>query len=342
MLVRKRAGGKLYAMKVLHKADILKRNQLRHTLTERSVLQSVRHPFIVQMHYSFQSAHQLFLVMSYLSGGELFFHLRREGQLSEPRAQLYAAEICLALQALHQLDVVYRDLKPENILLDSSGHVCLSDFGLAKEAITTLHGGASTFCGTPSYMAPEVLQGTGHGVAVDWWSFGTLIFEMLAGTPPFYSRNLQTMYRAILHGELRFPSSMGKPARALLSALLCRDANHRLGSNGGAKAVQKHAFFRSLDFKKVLLKGYEPSFKPQLTEAADTTNFDTSFTNEPIEDSLHDSSELAAAEANSDLFAEWATCRLTADSTEHLPAADRPMREPGTPGSPGSDWGYQS
>jgi len=148
LLVKKRSCGTLYAMKVLHKADILKRNQLRHTMTERSVLQSVRHPFIVQMHYSFQNDHQLFLVMSYLAGGELFFHLRREGQLSEPRARLYAAEILLALQALHDLDIVYRDLKPENVLLDAQGHVCLSDFGLAKVITHT-----DVTCSLPRAMA---------------------------------------------------------------------------------------------------------------------------------------------------------------------------------------------
>ena len=158
MQVRKKTTGDLYAMKVMKKSDIVMRNQVKHTLTERNVLQSVRHPFIVTMHYAFQSREKLYLVMSLQSGGELFFHLRRERTFNEGRVRLYGAEIVLALQELHRHDVVYRDLKPENILLDAEGHVCLSDFGLAKEAVTSLDNGASTFCGTPSYMAPEVCE----------------------------------------------------------------------------------------------------------------------------------------------------------------------------------------
>ena len=201
--VRKRGSNALYAMKVMRKADVIARNQVRHTLTERTLLETMRHPFIVTLHYAFQSDSTLFLVMALQSGGELFFHLRREGAFSEPRVRLYAAEILLALDALHRACFVYRDLKPENVLLDGEGHVRLSDFGLAKQIEGALDAGGSTFCGTPSYMAPEVLLGTGHGIAVDWWSFGTLIYETLAGAPPFYSRNLHEMYRKILCGDLR-------------------------------------------------------------------------------------------------------------------------------------------
>jgi len=158
-------------------------------------------------------------------------------------------------------------------------------------------------------MAPEVLQGTGHGVAVDWWSFGTLIFEMLVGTPPFYSRNLQTMYRAILHGEVRFPSSMSKTVRSLLVGLLCRDASHRLGTNGGAKQIQRHPFFRSLDFKRVYQRGYEPSFVPQLRSPEDTAHFDAAFTSEPITNSSRDCSDHGIVEKSADPFEGWeSTC----------------------------------
>ena len=159
----------LYAMKVMKKEDVLKRNQVRHTLTERNLLQTVSHPFIVPLHYAFQTDECLHLVLELQIGGELFFHLRREGAFAEPRVRLYAAEILLALEAIHAAGYVYRDLKPENVLLDGEGHIRLSDFGLAKESVTALNSGATTFCGTPSYMAPEVLLGTGHGVAVDWW-----------------------------------------------------------------------------------------------------------------------------------------------------------------------------
>ena len=153
---RKRGTGQLYALKIMRKEDVLTRNQVRHTLTERHVLQSVRHPFVIGLQFAFQTADKLYLVLPFMAGGELFFHLRRERTFNEGRVRLYGAEIVLALQELHRHDVVYRDLKPENILLDAEGHVCLSDFGLAKEAVTSLDNGASTFCGTPSYMAPEV------------------------------------------------------------------------------------------------------------------------------------------------------------------------------------------
>lgn len=172
--VCKRDTGRLYAMKIMRKEDVIMRNQVKHTLTERHVLQSVRHPFIVGLQFAFQTPDKLYLVLPFMGGGELFFHLRRERTFSEARVLLYASEIVLALQELHRHDIVYRDLKPENVLMDAQGHLALSDFGLAKEAVSSLPGGASTFCGSPSYMAPEVLLGTGHGFAVDWWSFGTL------------------------------------------------------------------------------------------------------------------------------------------------------------------------
>ena len=312
MQVRKKTTGDLYAMKVMKKSDIVMRNQVKHTLTERNVLQSVRHPFIVTMHYAFQSREKLYLVMSLQSGGELFFHLRRERTFNEGRVRLYGAEIVLALQELHRHDVVYRDLKPENILLDAEGHVCLSDFGLAKEAVTSLDNGASTFCGTPSYMAPEVceaqrgaqfaarnsrksptpavrsqvLLGTGHSFPVDWWSFGTLLYEMLVGAPPFYSRNLHSMYRAILYGELKLPNALPRTARALLEGLLRREPAQRLGSAGDAEQVRKQQFFRPLDFRKVLARAYVPEFRPSLLSAADTTNFDSTFTDENPTDSV--------------------------------------------------------
>ena len=238
--VRKKDTGTLYAMKVMRKSTILTRSQVKHTLTERYVLEAVRHPFIIGLQFAFQTADHLYLVLPLMSGGELFFHLRRERTFSEARVLLYASEILLALQELHRHDVVYRDLKPENLLLDAEGHVALSDFGLAKEvgahappdaraaparppvsrssraplalrarqAVTSIEGGASTFCGSPSYMAPEVLLGTGHGFPVDWWSFGTLLYEMLVGVPPFYSRNLHasTVKVAVLMGPQLAPT----------------------------------------------------------------------------------------------------------------------------------------
>eukprot|EP00111_Clytia_hemisphaerica_P016324 TCONS_00048334-protein len=191
-LVRKRTGrdaDKIFAMKVLKKATIV-RNQkdTAHTKAERNILEAIKFPFIVDLLYAFQTGKKLYLILEYLPGGELFMHLEREGVFLEDTASFYLAEITLALEHLHSEGIIYRDLKPENILLDLKGHIKLTDFGLCKESI--FHADRThTFCGTIEYMAPEVLTRSGHGKAVDWWSLGTLMFDMLTGAPPFCSEN---------------------------------------------------------------------------------------------------------------------------------------------------------
>ncbi len=182
MLVKKKDDptGTLYAMKTLRKAVLIKRNQVAHTATERHILQNIHSPFLVHLVYAFQSTDKLYMVLDYMAGGELFFWLKKDRKFSENRCRLYAAEITLAIEALHSADIVYRDLKPENILLDESGHLRLTDFGLAKGGITGsgAEGGTKTFCGTPEYLAPEILENKGHGKAVDWWALGTLLYEV--------------------------------------------------------------------------------------------------------------------------------------------------------------------
>ena len=202
--MRKKDTHKIYAMKTLRKSALLKRNQIAHTKTERNILQNFNHPFLVELHFGFQTKEKLYLVLDFMSGGELFFWLKAQKRFSEPRAKLYAAEIYLALSFLHKHDIVYRDLKPENILVDGDGHLRVTDFGLSKDGVSGAgkEGGTGTFCGTPEYLAPEILANKGHGKAVDWWSFGTLVFEMLKGLPPFYDQNMQRMYDKILHMEL--------------------------------------------------------------------------------------------------------------------------------------------
>ena len=227
------------------------------------------------------------MVLEFMAGGELFHWLRVAKRFTEDRAKLYAAEILLALAHLHSFDIVYRDLKPENILMDAAGHLRLTDFGLSKEAVTGAgaEGGTTTFCGTPEYLAPEILENRGHGKAVDWWSLGVLIYEMMVGRPPFYDRNMQKMYSKILRDPLKFPAAMGSDAKNLLRQLLERKVVNRLGSDEeGAAKIKAHPFFdqykdQKLDWDKVLSMEYVPEFKPPAQRGSiDVTNFDSEFT----------------------------------------------------------------
>lgn len=283
----------LYALKTLRKAELVKRNQLAHTSTERTILQSIHCPFLVHLVYAFQTPEKLYMVIDYMAGGELFFWLKRERRFSENRCRLYTAEISCALEALNDANIIYRDLKPENILLDADGHLRLTDFGLAKGGISGsgAEGGTKTFCGTPEYLAPEILENKGHGKAVDWWAMGTLLYEMLSGLPPFYDTNVQRMYHKILHDPLKFPKgdkALSEPARDILRGLLERVVASRLGSGpGGAQDVKRSSFFRSLDWGRVLAREYTPEFRPPAaTSESDVRNFDTEFTSERATDSM--------------------------------------------------------
>ncbi len=240
MQVRKRDTSRIYALKTIRKAHIVSRSEVTHTLAERTVLAQVNNPFIVPLKFSFQSPDKLYLVLAFINGGELFHHLQREGRFNEERSRFYAAELLCALEHLHGFNVVYRDLKPENILLDYTGHIALCDFGLCKlnmgDQQTT-----NTFCGTPEYLSPELLLGQGYTKAVDWWTLGVLLYEMLTGLPPFYSEDVNEMYRKILQDPLRFGDEVSPDARHLLTLLLNRDPAQRLGSGPhGAADIKAH------------------------------------------------------------------------------------------------------
>jgi len=198
------------------------------------------------------------MVLDYVPGGELFGRLKEEGSFSEQRVRLYAAEILVGLGHLHSLKYVYRDLKPENILVDSDGHLKLTDFGLVKTKMET-DSTTSTFCGTPEYIAPEMLQQQPYTKSVDWWSFGILVYEMLTGLPPFYDENVNKMYRMILSEPLTFPDSMSPEAQDLISQLLDRNPETRLGASANDyEDIKKHPFFAPLNWDKVLSKQYTP------------------------------------------------------------------------------------
>ena len=252
-LVRKKDDARYFALKALNKNGLLKRNQIAHTKTERMILSDIKHPFLVHLEFAFQSETRLYLVLEFMSGGELFYWLRRAKRFTLDRAKLYGAEVLLALEFLHTNNIVYRDLKPENILLDKEGHVKLTDFGLSKDGIIG-HGsenGTDTFCGTPEYLAPEILQNNGHGKSVDWWSLGVLLCEMLTGDPPFYNKNTQNMYKLILTSKPKFTQQIDDDAQHLIVALLNRDVNQRLGSNPHRDSldIRKHAFFHRISDK---------------------------------------------------------------------------------------------
>ncbi|GAA5903858.1 hypothetical protein JCM6882_001333 [Rhodosporidiobolus microsporus] len=292
MQVRKKDTGRIYAMKTIRKAHIVSRSEVTHTLAERTVLAQVNNPFIVPLKFSFQNAEKLYLVLSYINGGELFHHLQREGRFSEERSRFYAAELLCALEHLHQFNVIYRDLKPENILIDYVGHIALCDFGLSKLNMTESET-TNTFCGTPEYLAPELLLGHRYQRTVDWWTLGVLLYEMLSGLPPFYSENTNEMYQKILTDPLRFGDEISPDARSLLTGLLTRDPQQRLGVTG-AESIRSHPFFsKHIDFRLLMQKKIQPPFKPSVESAADTSNFDAEFTSEAPQDSVVEDSHLS-------------------------------------------------
>merc|ERR1711962_1709257 len=288
--VRKLSGedkNKIYAMKVLKKATIV-RNQkdTAHTKAERNILEDVKHPFIVDLIYAFQTKGKLYLILEYLSGGELFMHLEREGIFLEEHACFYVSEITLALEHLHRQGIIYRDLKPENILLDSRGHVKLTDFGLCKESIIDETSVTHTFCGTIEYMAPEILTRSGHGKAVDWWSLGALMYDMLTGSPPFTAENRKKTIEKILRGKLNLPPYLTPDARDLIRKFLKRQVNQRLGAGPtDADSIKVHPFFKHIDWVNVINRRLPPPFEPTLTSDDDVSQFDTTFTNQPPVDS---------------------------------------------------------
>jgi len=278
--VRKKDTGEIFALKILMKQNIVESNETAHTMAERSILQRIRHPFLVNLYYSFQTEDKLFLVMDFVNGGELFFHLQQEDRFSEERACFYAAEILLGLEHLHEHGIVYRDLKLENLLLTPDGHIKITDFGLSKEGMHTDTSSTGTFCGTPEYMAPEMLQGKGYTTAVDWWSFGALLYEMISGLPPFFSQDVQVMYRRIIKEELSFTEMFSEDAMDLLEKLLIKDPEQRLTDT---KVMKQHPFFKDIDWDLLYQKKIKPPYVPDVVDSTDLHNIDEEFTAEAPE-----------------------------------------------------------
>jgi serine/threonine protein kinase len=305
-------------MKILLKEQLKQTNQILHTKSEREILEKINHPFIIKLIFAFQNPEKLFIVTEYMCGGEIFYHLRKEGKFSEARTRLYIAEIVLALEHLHQNNIIYRDLKPENILLDKQGHIKLTDFGLSRilkicgssynlnnnnnlssnhkdngnnnisinktnsltSSFASVYSRAYTICGTPEYLAPEILNGKGYDKAVDWWSLGVVAYEMLCGYSP-YKENKFKLDVNVYKKPIIKESFLSDPAFDFLTKLLEVDQNKRLGSGvNDSEDIKKHLFFKGIDWKHVYEKKYKPAFIPHVKYDEDLSNFDKMFTDE--------------------------------------------------------------
>ncbi|KAI8102271.1 hypothetical protein M9435_005877 [Picochlorum sp. BPE23] len=285
--VRKTGTGEIFAMKVMKKDRILEKSHGEYVRAERNALTSVVHPYIVTLRYSFQTKKKLYLVLDFINGGHLFFQLYRAGTFDEDLARLYTAELVSAISHLHSLGFVHRDLKPENVLLDAQGHVKVTDFGLAKGNMSDAeHHRTNSFIGTMEYMAPEVIQGKGHGKAVDWWSTGILLYEMLCGMPPFRAKSRPALQKLIVSGKFKLPPYLSSDACSILKGLLQKDASKRLGfGDDGSSAVKKHPFFKTIDWKKLDKRDIRSPFRPNLQSHESVENFDKIWTDLPPHDS---------------------------------------------------------
>uniref|UniRef100_A0A665V1G6 Protein kinase C n=1 Tax=Echeneis naucrates TaxID=173247 RepID=A0A665V1G6_ECHNA len=294
MLAELKGSDEVYAIKVLKKDVILQDDDVDCTLTEKRILALARkHPYLTQLFCCFQTKDRLFFVMEYVNGGDLMFQIQRSRKFDEARSRFYAAEVTSALMFLHQHGVIYRDLKLDNILLDAEGHCKLADFGMCKEGI--LNGvTTTTFCGTPDYIAPEILQELDYGPSVDWWALGVLMYEMMAGQPPFEADNEDDLFESILHDDVLYPVWLSKEAVSILKAFMTKSPNKRLGcvvAQGLEEAIKLHPFFREIDWTLLEQRKIRPPFKPRIKTKRDVNNFDQDFTCEepvltPVEDTI--------------------------------------------------------
>uniref|UniRef100_A0A671WZQ3 Protein kinase C n=1 Tax=Sparus aurata TaxID=8175 RepID=A0A671WZQ3_SPAAU len=283
MLAELKGSDEVYAVKVLKKDVILQDDDVDCTLTEKRILALARkHPYLTQLFCCFQTKDRLFFVMEYVNGGDLMFQIQRSRKFDEARSRFYAAEVTSALMFLHRHGVIYRDLKLDNILLDAEGHCKLADFGMCKEGI--LNGQTTTtFCGTPDYIAPEILQELDYGPSVDWWALGVLMYEMMAGQPPFEADNEDDLFESILHDDVLYPVWLSKEAVSILKAFMTKSPNKRLGcvvAQGLEEAIKLHPFFREIDWTLLEQRRVRPPFKPRIKTKRDVNNFDQDFTRE--------------------------------------------------------------
>ncbi|CAI5747315.1 unnamed protein product [Peronospora destructor] len=286
--VRHQPTDEILAMKIVSNKYIVQHNSVSYLQAERDIMIKINHPFLISLRYAFQTKSNVYLVMPFVAGGELFHHLHKQGLLLESSAKFYAAEMVLALEHLHSKGIIHRDLKPENVLLGADGHIRLTDFGLAKE-MTDEDGSTSTMCGTNEYMPPEMIRRKAYNQAVDWWALGALIYEMVTGYPPFRHKNRKKLHHKILNDKLSLPKWLGPDTHSILKQLLERNVDKRLGSGKstmfqvkGVQAIKKHAFFKGIDWGLLEQKKILPPILPNVMSNTDTTYFSEEFTAQDV------------------------------------------------------------
>jgi len=254
--VRKIDDDKIYAMKVLKKSVLARNKHLKYAITECNVLKRANHPFIIRLHYSFQTPDYLYMILDYCPNGDLSLHLNQKQIFEEGEAKFFMAEIILAMDYLHKHDILYRDLKPENILVCDDGHIKMADFGLAKEGISDKKK-AKSFCGSPAYLPPEMLGTRGVGKAADIYQLGAVLYELLVGLPPYYTENIKKLYENIRGANLQIPNYLSIPAKNLLKKLLHKDPKQRLGVKN-KEDIKKDAFFKGIDWEALESGALQP------------------------------------------------------------------------------------
>lgn len=282
LLVRDKTSNILYALKIIKKDKVDGATQLVNITTERNILKSVAHPFIIGFNGCFQTEKKLYFVLEYCPGGELYGLLSKRGRFSEQMSRFYAAQVILALEHLHNQDIIYRDLKPENIVLDKDGYIRLTDFGLSKFSSQASQDNKRV-CGTLEYLAPECFACKGSSKETDWWALGNLIYEMMIGIPPFLGEDIKQIKQKVLETAPGFPSTFPPKLRSLLEGLLAKDPSARLGSRGGGTEIKRHPWFEGLDWVALSQKQYESVYTPQLKRDDDLTHFSTEFTTQTLE-----------------------------------------------------------
>ena len=305
VLVQYKLTKKYYAMKIMKKDVILESGQVTNTLLEKNILQNLNYQFLVGMDFCFQTQERIYFVMNFIRGGELFKHLLNCKFFPEEKAKFYSAIVGLALEYLHTHGIVYRDIKPDNILIDEDGYLKLADFGMAK--MLKDQEKAFSLCGTPEYFSPEIITREGHNKAADWWSYGILLYEMLFGIPPFYSKNTEKMFDLITKAELKFPKKIevSEDAKDLIKKLLIKNQDLRLGAEGGFETIKKHSFFKGFDFKALEEKKLEAPFIPVLRGSMDLSNFDSKYTSEDIAISESSPNTLEFIKNNQEQFEDF-------------------------------------